>query len=42
MPISKEEFYEILDRQMSVFKEGEKYDYVKDIKHAYAESLSKS
>lgn len=34
-PFSLDEFNEMLDKELSIFKEGEKYDYVKDIKHAY-------
>lgn len=32
----------MFDDEFSVFKEGEKYDYVKDIQDAFQESLSKS
>ena len=31
-----------LDEQLSVFKEGEKYDYVKDLKDAFKDGLSRS
>lgn len=37
-----DEFAEVLDREFSVFKGGKKYDYVTDIRAAYANSLSKS
>ena len=36
-PFSLDYFNEIFDRELSVFKEGENYDYVKDLKHAYRE-----
>jgi hypothetical protein len=32
---------EYLDRELSVFKDGEKYDYVKDLADAYQEGLRK-
>ena len=41
-PYSVDEFNELLDKEFSVFKQGEKYDYVKDMKDAYRESLSKT
>jgi len=34
-----DEFNAMLDKEFSVFKQGEKYDYVKDLQDAYAESL---
>jgi hypothetical protein len=37
-----EDFEKYLDQELSVFKEGEKYDYIKDIKDAYKNSLAKS
>jgi hypothetical protein len=30
-----DEFNKVLDSQFSVFKDGEKYDYVKDMKSAF-------
>lgn len=30
-----DDFNAVLDRELSVFKEGEKYDYVKDVRDAY-------
>ncbi len=41
-PFSADEFNEILDREFSVFKSGEKYDFVKDVRNAYAEGLKKT
>lgn len=41
-PFSADEFNEILDREFSVFKNGEKYDFVKDVRNAYAEGLKKT
>ena len=41
-PFSVDEFNEILDKEFSVFKNGEKYDYVKDLKSAYQEYSAKS
>merc|ERR1712070_363390 len=38
-PFKVEEFQAVLDKELAVFKNGEKYDYVKDIKDAYKESL---
>jgi hypothetical protein len=37
-----EEFEDILARELSVFKTGEKYDYVTDMKRAYSESLAQT
>ncbi len=37
-----DEFNEILDKEFSVFKNGEKYDFVKDLKHAYSGSLERT
>lgn len=37
-----EAFMKKLDNELNVFKEGEEYDFVTDMKMAYAESLSKS
>lgn len=38
-PFSVDEFNEILDQEFAVFKKGEKYDYVKDMKDAFHRSL---
>ena len=38
MPI--EEWNDYIDKELSVFKAGEKYDYVKDLRSAFAEGLS--
>lgn len=40
-PFTADEFNQILDQELSVFKDGEKYDYVKDLKDAFKEGLSK-
>lgn len=40
-PFSADEFQQVLDREFSVFKEGEKYDYVKDLKDAFSSSLAR-
>lgn len=40
-PFSADEFEKILDKELSVFKEGEKYSYVKDLKEAFRHSLAK-
>jgi hypothetical protein len=37
-----DEFAKILDKEFSVFKNGEKYDFVKDLKQAYAGSLERT
>jgi hypothetical protein len=34
-PDTLDDFNEILDRELSVFKENSKYDFVRDIKDAY-------
>jgi len=39
---SIEEFHKVLDKEFAVFKEGEKYDYVKDLKEAYKSSLKQT
>lgn len=31
-----------LDQELAIFKEGEKYDFVKDLKHAHKESIETS
>lgn len=41
-PYTSEEFDDVLDKELSVFLKGQKYDYVKDIKDAFKDSLSKS
>lgn len=41
-PFSEEEFTQVLDKEFSVFKNGEKYDFVKDLKDAYSNSLERS
>ncbi len=40
-PFTADEFQQVLDREFSVFKEGEKYDYVKDLKDAFAPALAR-
>jgi len=35
-----EEWNDYIDKELSIFKAGEKYDYVKDLRSAYAEGLS--
>ena len=39
---SLDEFNKVLDRELSVFKTGERYDYVKDMKDAYNQGLAKT
>jgi hypothetical protein len=39
---SQDEFNEILDKEFSVFKIGEKYDYVKDLRSAFEKDLQKT
>ena len=39
-PFKVEEFREVLDKELGIFQKGEKYDFVKDLKEAYSESLS--
>lgn len=41
-PYSIDEFNAILDKEFSVFKNGEKYNFVKDMKDAFREGLSKT
>ncbi len=36
---NEDEFSDVLDQEFSVFKNGEKYDFVKDIKDAFSQSL---
>ena len=38
-PFAVSEFEDVLAKEFGVFKQGEKYDYVKDLKHAYRDSL---
>lgn len=40
-PFNEDEFSDILDKEFSIFKNGEKYDFVKDIKDAFSQSLEK-
>ncbi len=40
--LSFDEIHEALDRELSVFKEGQKYDFVKDLQDAYSDGLAKS
>ena len=39
---SLDEFNAVLDKEFSVFREGEEYDTIKDLKLGYANTLSKS
>lgn len=41
-PIKEEELNESIAEQVSIFKQGEKYDYVKDLTDAFAPQLKKS
>jgi hypothetical protein len=41
-PFSVEDFQKVLVKELGVFKEGEEYDYSKDMKHAYQNSLKTS
>ena len=41
-PFNPEEFETILDKEFSVFKNGEKYDFVRDLKDAFASGLERS
>lgn len=36
---NEEEFSDVLDKEFSVFKNGDKYDFVKDMKDAFSQSL---
>lgn len=38
-PFEVENFHEQLNKELGVFKNGEKYDFVKDLKEAYKDSL---
>lgn len=37
-----EDFHDVLNKELGVFKKGEKYDYAKDLKEAYKDSLKTS
>lgn len=41
-PFTLDEFNDILDKELSVFKEGQKYSYVKDLKEAFSSGLQKT
>lgn len=41
-PFDIEQFHKTLNKELGVFKDGEKYNVVKDLKEAYADSLRKS
>ena len=41
-PFSADEFNDILDKEFSVFKNGEKYDFVRDLKEAFGTGLERS
>jgi hypothetical protein len=41
-PFRVEDFAETLDKELGVFKKGEKYDFVRDLKDAYASSLERT
>jgi hypothetical protein len=40
-PNTVDDFNQVLDQQFSVFKEGETYNFVKDIRDAYKNDLEK-
>lgn len=40
-PFNLDEFEKVLDRELSVFKNGQKYDFVQDLRQAYAGSLAR-
>jgi len=40
-PFKQEEFEAVLDKEFSVFKNGEKYDFVSDLKDAFSSSLER-
>jgi len=40
-PFSSEEFNEVLDKEFSIFKNGDKYDFVRDLRDAFAPSLER-
>lgn len=37
--MNKDEWAAMLDKELSVFKDGQKYDYVKDLQEAYQDHL---
>jgi len=37
-----DDFAAILDKELAVFQQGEKYDFVKDLKEAYRNSLAQT
>lgn len=39
-PYTMDEFQDVLEKEFSVFKTGEKYDYVKDMHEAFDEDLA--
>lgn len=39
-PNTLDELNYLLDQELSVFKEGEKYDFIKDIRNAYEDGLA--
>lgn len=41
-PFNENDWSAVISKEFNVFQEGEKYDYVKDMRHAYSEGLSKS
>ena len=41
-PFKIEEFHKVLDKELAVFKDGEKYNYTKDLKEAYKNTLKSS
>lgn len=41
-PFSLDEFNDVLDKEFSVFKDGQKYSYIKDMKDAFKTGLAKS
>ena len=40
-PFKQEEFEAVLDKEFSVFKNGEKYDFVSDLKDAFSSTLER-
>ena len=41
-PQTLDEFNDIMDKEFSVFKEGQKYEFVRDIRDAFADGLAKT
>ena len=41
-PLTLDEFQDVLDKEFSVFKEGEQYSFVRDLKEAYAPGMERS